>query len=305
MPLPREGRQDDGGQPNFGELADLSPRDSPALQRRRLGFKIRQLREAAGLDIEQVARHLYCSSSKISRIETGQVSATVRDIRDIIDFCDVSDEQRDSLLELAHEARQRAWWHGFSGLSTTKAYISYEVAASLIRTFEAMVVPGLLQVEEYARTVISDMLPKPDHAEVERRLQLRMARQYLLREENAPPEFQVVLDEAVLRRMVGSPQIMRKQLEFLVEASTSPNVTLQIFPFSAGSHIGMSGEFTILHFPNPDDSDMVYLEHTAGDLYLHNVEAVERHELMFTNLQAMALGHQESISLIRRTIMEL
>jgi transcriptional regulator with XRE-family HTH domain len=275
----------------------LPARSSPTLRRRRLGSELRRLREAAGVSIDQAAAYLDCSGSKISRLETAQVSATIRDVRDLIELYGVSHEQRDGLLQLAREARQKAWWHAYGGIPSITTFVSLEVASSLIRTYEASVVPGLLQVEEYARTVIRTALPIPSPEETERRVELRMKRQPLLIDDD-PPVFWSILDEAVLRRVVGDRSIMRKQLQRLIEVADLPNVTVLILPFAAGCHVSMSGAFTILNFLDSEDHDLVYLEHTAGDLYLESVEQVHRHIEMFDHLRALALTQSASMDLL-------
>lgn len=300
----REGRQNDEGRPAADNLAILPPRNSPRLQRRRLGNEIRRLREAGELSIGQVASHLYCSHSKISRIEAGQVSATVRDVRDIIDFCGVNKKQREALLQLAQEARQKAWWHAYRGIPSLKAYVSYEAAAASLYVFEAMVVPGLLQVRDYARTVIRELSPKLNPHEVEHRLKFRMTRQSLLTEDE-PPEYRVIVDEAALRRVVGDHLVMRKQLRHLVGISALSNVTLQVLPFTAGRLISITGGFTILGFFSSDDPEIVYVEHTTGDLYFDGAEQSQQYKQMFDRLQAAALTPEESVAFLIELLKEL
>jgi hypothetical protein len=297
MSLARDGRQNKEKPLAVEGLAALPPRNSPTLQRRRLGNEIRRLRETAGLAIDQVATQLYCSNSKIFRIEAGQVSATVRDVRDIIDFCGVNSEQRDALLALANQARQKAWWHAYKGMPTLKMFVSYETAAASISDFQAIVIPGLLQVEEYAQLVIGDLMPNSDVQEIEHRVKFRMARQSLLTEVD-PPEYRAILDEAVLRRVVGDRGIMRHQLHHLVEVSSLPNVTLQIVRFTAGSITSITGGFVILSFFGLDEPDIVHIEHTRGDLYFEGIEETKQHRQMFDQLQALALSSEDSVALL-------
>lgn len=283
----------------------MPTRSTRTLRRRRLGSELRRLREAVGLTIDQVAAHLDCSTSKISRIETGNVSATLRDIRDILEIYGVSGQQQEVLLKLAREARQKdPWWPAYGDLPLVRTLISLERAAASIRTYQALVVPGLLQVEGYARTILSIMLPHLRPEEIERHVELRMARQLLLTGDD-PLALWVVLDEAVLRRLVSRRDIMQKQLRRLSEAADMPNVTFQILPFTAGEHVGMNGAFTILSFPDPSDPDVVYLEHTGGDLYLDRPDQVERQKLLFEHLRAVALTPVDSAAFLVELAEEL
>jgi transcriptional regulator with XRE-family HTH domain len=297
MSLTLDGRQSNEKHLAVGGLAALPPRDSPTLQRRRLGNQIRRIREAAGLTYDQVASHLYCSNSKVFRIEAGQVSATVRDVRDILDFCGASKEQRDALLELAHQARQKAWWHAYKGMPTIKTFVSYETAAASIWDFQAIVVPGLLQVPEYARVVISDLLPDADAQEIEHRAKFRMARQNLLIGAD-PPEYGAVLDEAVLRRVVGDRGIMRRQLCHLADVSNLANVTIQVLQLTSGRIASISGGFVILRFFRPDEPDIVHIEHTRGDLYFEGPEETQQHRQVFDDLRTLALSPKDSAELL-------
>jgi hypothetical protein len=303
MSLTRDGHQSNEKHLAVGGLAALPPRDSPTLQRRRLGNEIRRVREAAGLTTDQVASHLYCSNSKIFRIEAGQVSATVRDVRDILDFCGAIKEQRDALLELAHQARQKAWWHAYKGMPTIKTFVSYETAAASIWDFQAIVVPGLLQVPEYARAVIGDLLPNADAQEIEHRVKFRMARQKLLNASN-PPEYRAILDEAVLQRLVGDREMMRRQLRHLADVSDMENVTLQVLRFTSGRIISITGGFVILRFFRPDEPDIVHIEHTRGDLYFEGPEETQQHRQMFDDLRTLALTPEDSAALLNELAKE-
>ena len=302
MSLRPEDREDDSSELHErGSLALLPPRNSPRLKRRRLGNELRRLREAAGVSVDQVASSLYCSRSKISRIERGQVSATVRDVRDIIDLCRVNPTQREVLLRLALEARQKAWWHAYKGIPTLKAYVSYEAAAAGLQVFDAMVVPGLFQVPEYARAVISGLSPSLSADEIEHRLSFRIARQSLLTSDD-PPECRAILDEAVLHRFVGSSSAMRKQLSHLIDSSSLSNIRLRVLPFNASRLISITGGFTILSFYSPDDPRVVYIEHTTGDLYFDEPLETLRHAQIFSDLERSALSPKESVALVQRIL---
>ncbi|HEV8651715.1 MAG TPA: helix-turn-helix transcriptional regulator [Actinomycetes bacterium] len=279
-------------------------RRSPTVRRRRLGIELRQLREAADLTIDQVAKALECSDSKVSRIETGRVGATPRDVRDMLALYQVSDEQRDALIQIAREARQKGWWHEYGDVPIVPAYIGLEVAAASVRLFEPLVVPGILQTVEYARAVIHSVFPKLPPEEIEHRAELRMARQSLLTQDD-PLALWVVLDEAVLHRLIGEHAVAREQLHRLIEAAELPNVTLQMLPFAAGVHAGSDGAFNIIGFDEPADPDLVFLEHAAVALYLETAEEVDRFRLLFDRLCDTALDPAASTDFIMALAKEL
>ncbi|HEY1918664.1 MAG TPA: helix-turn-helix transcriptional regulator [Streptosporangiaceae bacterium] len=272
---------------------------SPTVRRRRLASELRALREAARLTCEEVADHLECSASKISRVETGRVSVSPRDVRDMLDLYGVDPQRRDSLVQLARESRQKGWWHAYSDTMQPRfaTYVGLEDAATEIRTYEINLVPGLLQTEDYARTVIAAGNLTGTREDVERRVALRMARQPMLTGPN-PPQLWAVLDEAVLHRTVGGRGQMRLQLEHLVEVAALPNVAVQVVPFGAGAYPGMGKPFVILAFPEREDPDVVYLEDVASALYLEEVEQIDTYNMLFNHLRATALSFEESTALM-------
>jgi transcriptional regulator with XRE-family HTH domain len=281
---------------NGGEVSVTSRRGSPTLRRRQLGMELRRLREAAGVTIDQVAARLECSASKISRIETGQSGASPRDVRDIIDMYHVPAEEAEALLRIAREARQKGWWQLY-GAVLTGAYVGLEAAADAIRTYEALVVPGLLQTEDYARTMIRAGRPDIDSDEVDKRVRVRMNRQSLLSQSD-PLDLWVVLDEAVLHRPVGGRAVMRQQLERLVETAELPTVTLQVLPFAAGAHAGMDGTFTILLYGEDADQNLVFASNAAGGLFLEKDDELSRYAFIFDHLRASALRPEASVAMI-------
>lgn len=275
----------------------VTPRTgSPVVRRQRLGLELRRLREAAGLTIEQVAERLECSDSKVSRIETGQVGATPRDVRDMLELYDVDAEQRKALVQHAREGRKRRWWDAFGDVPIVPAYVGLEVAAASIYTYEPLLVPGLLQTREYATAILQTLSLGAPLEQVERRVELRMARQSLLTK--GTPALWAVIDEAALRRPVGGQAVMRAQLQRLLDAAALPGVTLQVLPFGVGQHAGMDGAFTVLRFPESADPDLVYLEHTDNDLYLERAEDVSRFILVFEQLRSVALNPEESATFV-------
>jgi transcriptional regulator with XRE-family HTH domain len=271
-------------------------RRSPTVRERRLARALRHLREEAHLTIEDVAGKLEISASTVSRMETAQVGVRPRDLRFLLDMYKVSEAERDQLLQIARERRHQRWWQEYADLPNIHV-AGLEADASTIWQYSTQLVPGLLQTEAYARAVLEAIRLEARPGDIERRLELRLHRQALLSSEN-PPEYWVVLDEAVARRQVGGPVIMAQQLQHLIEAAKQPKVTLQVLPFSSGEHPGMDGEFTILHYRESEDPDVVYIENTGSDLYLEEREVTRRYNKIFDHLRAAAQNRAESIRIL-------
>jgi hypothetical protein len=269
------------------------------VRQRRLARELRRLREGAHLTIEQVANKLELSPSTVSRIETAQVGIRPRDVRELLDIYGVAGVQRDELLQIARERRQQPWWQEYRDLPNM-ALAGFEADATSISQFSALLVPGLLQTEAYAREVLTAIRLDARPGDIQRRMDLRLNRQALLTGETAP-QYWVVLDEAVVRRPVGGPAVMGAQLEYLAQMVALPSVTLQVLPFSAGAHAGMDGEFTIFGYRAPEDPDVVYIENTGGDAYIEDADVTRRYNRIFDHLRAAALDPAESV----RTLAEL
>lgn len=229
-------------------------------------------------------------------METAQVGVRTNDLRPMLDIYKVTGMQRDELLQLARERRHQVWWQEYKDLPTA-AVASLETEAASILQFSVLVIPGLLQTEAYAREILGAIHFQAKPEEIERRLELRLARQAVLTDESAP-QYWVVLDEAVLHRVVGSRQVMHAQVQRLIDTAALPNVTVQVLPFSAGSHPGMDGEFTIMSYRDPADPDVVFLEATGGDAYIEDRNVSRRYNSMFDHLRAAALKPAESIRIL-------
>ena len=279
---------------------------SPTVRRRRLALELRRLREAAELTCEEVADHLECSASKISRVETGRVSVSPRDVRDMLELYGVPVAQRESLVQLARDSRQKGWWHAFSDSMQPQfaTYVGLESAAAEIRIYEVSLIPELLQTEDYARAVIRSGMMNSPAEDVERRVALRMARQPAITRDY-PPKVWAVLDEAALRRRVGGAGLMRLQLEHLLAQATLPNVAVQVIPFGGGAHPAMGRPFIILVFPERVDTDVVYLEDLTSALYLEDVADVDRYNVFFNHLRASALSFDDSSALVASVLKEM
>jgi transcriptional regulator with XRE-family HTH domain len=257
------------------------PGSGPTVLRILLGAQLRRLREARGLTREDAGWEIRGSGSKISRMELGRVGFKERDIKDLLTLYGVIDEaEREQLIALARQANAPGWWQRFGDVlpSWFQAYLGLEAAASLIRTYEIQFVPGLLQTRDYARAVIGLGHPGSSAADLERRTDLRLERQQILRRSN-PPHLWAVLDEAVLRRPIGGPEVMRAQLEALIEASKRPHVRVQIMPFRTGGHAAAGGPFSILRFPEPELPDVVYVEQLTSAIYLDKRDDVDQYAI--------------------------
>jgi transcriptional regulator with XRE-family HTH domain len=251
----------------------------PKVQRLLVGAKLRRLRTDIGLSREEAAEAIRASAWKIHRLENGQVGFKQRDLVDLLERYGVTDpDEIDELLTLAREANVPGWWQHYGDVLPQwfRTYVDLESAATLIRTYEGMFVPGLLQTDDYMRAVIHGAHLEEPPEEVGRKVRLRMARQILLTGEH-PPRLWAVVDEAALRRPVGGREVMRGQLERLIDATKLPNVTLQVLPFGAGAHPAMVGAFSILRFADRELPDVVYLEHLTNAVYLDKRAEVERY----------------------------
>jgi transcriptional regulator with XRE-family HTH domain len=266
------------------------PRGGPTVLRIVLGTQLRRLREASGISREDAGESIRASHAKISRLELGRVGYKDRDVADLLTLYGVHDEaERADFLSLARQASTPGWWHRYGDVlpSWFETLIGLEEAASVIRTYEVQFVPGLLQTEDYARAVTKLGHPRASAVEVERRVSLRMARQQLLTAPEAPRVW-AVMDEAALRRALGGIDVMRAQLEHLIETAALPNVTLQIAPFSVGGLAAAGGPVTILRFQEPDLPDIVYLEQLTSALYLDKADDVENYLAVMDRLCAEA-----------------
>jgi hypothetical protein len=279
----------------------------PTAQRIMLGVHLRRLREEAGVTRTEAAWEIRGSESKISRLELGRVGFKVRDVDDLLTLYKLDDPaERERLLAMARGANNPGWWQRYDDLTPDwfHYYLGLEMAVDMIRTFELQFVPGLLQTEDYARAVVNlgrlDE-PLPD-SEVERLVTLRMARQQVLTRQPRPARLWAVIDEAVLRRPIGSKAILQAQLEHLIEASKRHNVTLQIIPFDKGGYTATGGAFTLLRFNDTDLPDIVYIEHLTSGVYLDKREELDSYVVTMDSLSISAAQPRETEGLLRKAI---
>ncbi|WP_239126802.1 helix-turn-helix domain-containing protein [Asanoa siamensis] len=278
----------------------------PTLRRRRLARELSNLRESIGMTIEDAARRAGISPSHLSRVERALVGVRVPVVKALLTTYGTSAATVASLVEVAESASQRGWWHRYAGSIPDEyaTYIGFESDAARIWNFELISVPGLMQTEGYTRAVLQGGVARLTEEEIERRVEVRMRRQTLLRREDAPAVW-VVLDEAAIRRRVGSPLTMAEQLSQLADIAETPRVDVQVIPFSAGAHPGTPGAFVVLGFTDPHDREIVYIETMAGDLYPEGDAETSRAVQAFDRLRAMALSPDDSASMIRDAAEEL
>jgi transcriptional regulator with XRE-family HTH domain len=281
--------------------------------RRQLGRYLRDLRGEAGLTARAAARDLERSEPTLWRIETGQVAVRSLDVKAMCDLYGATPEMTQALMALAKETKARGWWQGYGDVLPEwfDLYIGLEAAAAKISTYESDLVPGLLQSEQYARTLITADNPEVSEDEIERRVGLRMGRQAILRRPIDPPALQVALSETVLRRPVGGSEVMAAQLNRLAEVADLPNVALRVVPFAAGYHAGiLSGAFALLHFPlngggTESEPPTVFADMYTGGLYLDKPNEIQRYSRAFGETWETALDEQASANLIGKTAEEL
>ena len=295
-------------QPGENHPEDLSAVEAsggPTVLRMLLGGQLRKLREAAGITPDRAGYEIRASRSKISRVEHGRVGFKERDVSDLLTLYGVTDEQvRRHMLTLAQHANSPGWWARYDDVLPDwfETYVGLEQATSLIRTYELQFVPGLFQTKEYARAVTVLGHRAAPAEEIERRVSLRLNRQQILNTADAMPKIWAVIDESALRRPLGGREVMRAQLQHLLELTESPQVTLQIMPFDRGGHSAAGGSFSILRFAAPDLPDIVYLEQLTGALYLDRPEEIDHYREVMNSLSAEAETPVESERQLKRLI---
>nr|WP_307128922.1 helix-turn-helix transcriptional regulator [Streptomyces sp. B1I3] len=265
-------------------------RMSPTVRKRRLGAELRRLRLDSGLTGGQVAERLLISQPKISRLENGHCAISPRDVRDLCALYGVTDQHvLNSLMRMAKESAQQGWWNTYGDIPYS-IYIGLETDAHFIYCFAPLVIPGLLQTPAYAQTVIEETIPPATAEQVSNRLKVRLRRQHRIYDPADPLRLCVVLDESTLRRVVGSPGLMREQLEHLNALSAEPHITVQVLPYSAGALPDVTGQFSILGFADSPEAGVVYLEGSTSDLYLEKRSDLQHYNLIHTHLRAQALS---------------
>lgn len=266
--------------------------------RRRLGRRLRGMRESAGLTLEQAAERLDKKRSALHRIETGVTKADVHFVRSAMDLYDVYDPD---LLDQTREAAKPMWLRAFG--ITTPGYVDVETYAVQVREFSALTLPGLLQTEAYIRALFDKgLLIRPE--QITNATRVRLIRQKRLQDPEDSLSIEAVIDEAALRRVVGDAQVMRDQIRHIIKVADLPTVTVQVIPQSAGGHCAMNGAFVLLSFPEPEDPETLYVEYPTGALQSNDEQEVCAAKLMFADLRAQALSPADSIEFLERILRE-
>ncbi|OOC54859.1 MULTISPECIES: helix-turn-helix domain-containing protein [Nocardiopsis] len=275
---------------------------SPTVRRRRLARELRRLRESQGLKLSVAAKTADVPQSTLSNIESADARRIkARDIDALVDLYKAPEEVRSALHELARESKEQGWWSSYKDVFGGNAIPDFEAEASMIRTYQCQVIPGLLQTPRYSEAVFRGGRAYSDD-EVRRNVDARLQRQHILGRYQ-PPHFWAVIDEAALRRRLDDPEIMQEQLQHLLNMATRKNVDLQVLPFNAGMHAGLSGSFVLLDFPNPADPCIAYTETATASLFVQDSDSVQRYVTIFSNLNSAALQAPHTTHFIQQ-IME-
>lgn len=277
---------------------------SMVVRARRLAAELRRLREAASLTLEETAARLECSTSKISRIETGHVRVSPRDVRDLLRIYGAPEDQQESLVELAREARQRGWWQTYGSVQPHLAtYLGLEHEASQIRLYRTSRVPSLLQTPDYARSFFNGARPGATHPGTQQSVTLitERQRQATLR----PPALNAVLSEAAVRYQPNTREALRGQLARLIDVASQPGTVIQILTYNSGLHITQDTSFTGLSFPDPADPDVVCIAYPTGLLWIEDTEEVAHYNTLFGRLRAAALTPEDSAAFLAALLTDL
>lgn len=282
---------------------------SPTVWRRWLAHELKRLRVEAELSRKEVAAQLRCTPGKLHYIETAVVPPRVRDLEEILfDLYEVPNDRREHYLQAARNARKRGWWEKQDDSAAVpkwfSLYLGLEQGASEIYTWETQLIPGLLQTQAYAHAVISGAVAEQGAEEVDKLVNVRMARQSILTGDE-PIRLWTVVDEAALRRGVGGPGVMREQIEHILTVCSYPRVTVQVLPQPSGTHSGMLGSFSILGFPASTDPGLIYVEYRTGAMYLEQPSELKDHQIAFEHLRLTALKPEPSRSLLKEIMEEL
>jgi len=277
----------------------------PTIKRRRLGTALRRQREQAGYSTDSAAAAVGWSQSKVSRVETAAIAVNPADVRTLLELYGAPSGEIADLVNLAMEDRQPAWWRQYSDVlpDSFSGYLSLESEALRISAYESEVIPGLLQIDPYAREILAQHPLTVMPYEIDQATRLRLARQSRLTGDD-PLQLDVVVNEAALRRVIGGPDVMRAQLAHLVEAAALPTITLRILPFTAGAHPATNGSFLVLEFPDEADPRIACLDILATTLYREGLREVGAYQLAHERLKALALGPEESAALVTKIIQE-
>ncbi|MGH3624279.1 MAG: helix-turn-helix domain-containing protein [Sciscionella sp.] len=273
-----------------------------SVRSRQVAAELRALREKAGLSCLEVGKKMGMSGSKISRIETGMSGLQVEDVAALLGLYQVPASTRAELLDLVRRSEERGWWERQPGLPQLwRSLIDFEAKTARIQNFEPLAIPGLLQTAEYTRAIIQGTDPTLSEAELDNLVASRMARQALLSRSRVP-QFFAVVDEGALRRPIGEPGVMARQLRHLADDAQRSNVTLRVVPLSVGAHVGLQGSFTILEFA--EEPDLVFIENHATGLFLEEEADLASYRLALRNILNASLAPNATLDLIAAILAE-
>jgi Domain of unknown function (DUF5753)/Helix-turn-helix domain len=294
----------DGPEPTNGQVR--SRPQGPTVLRIALGAQLRRLREACGITAEAAGYAIRGSYAKISRMELGRVSFKERDVADLLTLYGITDKQEQAaFLVMARQANAPGWWQRYSDVLPRwfEMYLGLEQASSVIRTYEPQLIPDLLQTREVAGALIQLGHPSGSSDDIERRIALRIMRQEVLTQPEAPSLW-AVIDESALWRL-GTRSVIRAQVQHLIEIADLPNVTLQVVPIYSRAYAAVGGPFTILRFAEPYLPDIVYLEQLTTALYLDKIQDVQHYMLVMDRLCVQAKSPAETVRFLRSTFEEI
>ncbi|MEV6506920.1 helix-turn-helix transcriptional regulator [Streptomyces sp. NPDC051642] len=278
----------------------------PTVRLRRLASELKRARKAAGLSQDDVTAQTRISPATLYRIEKPEGRPQMRTLMTLLDLYEVSDDQRTRITALHEGADTQGWLRPYHDALRDEynTYIQFEAEAKIVRNWEALYIPGLLQTENYAHAVIKGHLPDATRDDLEQRVRARMERQAVLTKEH-PLELTAIMDEAALRRQVGGPTVMADQLQRLQELADRPHISVRVIPYAFGAHQGMPGGFALLSFADPEDGQIVYIDSMANDSFLESAADIARYTTTFDNLRAQALSPDDSLALIAKATAEL
>jgi transcriptional regulator with XRE-family HTH domain len=280
----------------------VSERISPTVRWRKVARALRRWRSEAGLRLEDICTPLGWATSKLSRMERAEQAIGPAEVIALATIYGIGERERDRYVALALQSRQKGWWTTYNVWDTIpdefEEFVGLESEASRMRSYEDMVVPGLLQTADYATALAHGWIPRLSDQVISERVRLRMARQAQLHDD-PPLQLDSVLTEAALHQQVGGPEVMRQQLRHLLAINERPNVSVQVMPFAAGAYPAQNCPFRLLSFPDPEDPAVVRVEYPGGAVYMEEAQDVEVFILTFEELRQRALGPSESRELIR------
>jgi transcriptional regulator with XRE-family HTH domain len=290
-------------------MSETRPGGGPTVLRMILGRQLQALREKAGLSYDQAAEVIYSSSATIRRMERAEGALKPLNVKSLLMAYGITDPREiDAFLALARDASKPGWWHSYDDVLPTwfRTLIGLEEAASLIRGYDPHWIPGLLQTPDYARASVATGFPNATEEEVNRRVELRLARQHILTRPD-PPRLWLVIDEATLRRPAAStgPQVMRAQLDALAEAAVRPNITVQVLPFTAGLHPAMYGPYRIFRFDGQDQPDIVYGESMTSAFYIDKLDETALYTQALDRISAQATPGENTVKVLRQIRKEI